>query len=202
MPVNNMHVDIVLNDFGHAEQTRVARCIVTEGELQVHADRDAARWQSVAEDAYARAGGDINSLYLVIHGDYMFATPSSGQASPQLDVYMQARAKFSGMFFPAMGNHECTGYTASNCGSGNTDGVTDNYTQFLTKMLAPIQQTSVYYSIDVNATDASWTSKFVFVAVHAWDAGQASWLQGVMAKKTTYTFVLRHESSSPSGTSS
>ena len=42
-------------------------------------------------------------------------------------------------------------------------------------------------------TDASWTAKFVFIAANAWTAAQGTWLQGVMAKPTTYTFVVRHE---------
>jgi hypothetical protein len=50
----------------------------------------------------------------------------------------------------------------------------------------------------VNASDGSWTAKFVFVAANAWDAAQASWFQGAMAQPTTYTFVVRHE---PAGTS-
>ncbi len=135
-------------------------------------------------------------LFSVSTGDYMFASTSGGQASPQLDLYLQARAKFPGTFFPAMGNHECTGATASNCGSGNQDGITDNYTQFLSKLLGPIQKTAPYYSVDINASDNSWTSKFVFVAANAWDSTQASWLQQTMARQTTYTFVVRHESSS------
>ncbi len=135
-------------------------------------------------------------LFSVSTGDYMFASTGGGQASPQLDLYLAARAKYSGTFFPAMGNHECTGATASNCGSGNQDGLTDNFNQFLGKMLGPIGKTAPYYSVNINASDNSWTSKFVFVAANAWDSTQASWLQTTMAKSTTYTFVLRHESSS------
>jgi hypothetical protein len=137
--------------------------------------------------------------FSVSTGDYMFATPSTGTAAPQLDLYLAARAKFSGTFFPAMGNHECTGATASNCGTGNADGITDNMTQFMNKLLGPIQVTSPYYSVNINATDSSWTSKFVFIAANAWDSGQSGWLSGVMAQPTTYTFVLRHEATGTSG---
>jgi hypothetical protein len=112
---------------------------------------------------------------------------------------MAARAKYSGTFFPAMGNHECTGATASNCGSGNTNGATTNYDNFLSMLLSPIGQTSPYYSVNVNAIDGSWTSKFVFIAANAWNSAQSSWLSGVMAQATTYTFVLRHESTGTSG---
>lgn len=137
-------------------------------------------------------------LFSVSTGDYQYSSRYGGQASAQLDIYLAARAKFSGTFFPAMGNHECTGSTTSNCGAGNTNGETDNYNQFMTKMLGPIHQTKPYYSVDIDATDGSWTSKFVFIAANAWDSGQQTWLQQTMAKPTTYTFVVRHESSSAS----
>jgi hypothetical protein len=65
-------------------------------------------------------------------------------------------------------------------------------------MLGPISKSLPYYSININASDTSWTSKFVFVAANAWDSGQANWLQQTMAQSTTYTFVVRHESSSAS----
>jgi hypothetical protein len=129
-------------------------------------------------------------------GDYMFVTPGSGNAAPQLDLYMGARAGFSNVMFPAMGNHECTGYTASNCGSGNSDGVTENYTAFLGQMLQPIGQTSPYYVININGTGGAWTAKFVFVAANAWTSAQSSWLETTLAVPTTYTFLLRHESAS------
>jgi len=131
-------------------------------------------------------------------GDYMFATPQAGgQAKPQLDLYLQARGAFP--MFPAMGNHECTGATVSNCGPSGTDGITDNYTQFIDGMMQPLGNTVPYYSIEVDAVNGSWTAKFVFVAANAWDAAQASWLQTAMGHKTTYTFVVRHESSETSG---
>jgi len=136
------------------------------------------------------------SQFSIATGDYMFASSwGGGQASPQLDLYVAARQKYSGTFFPAMGNHECTGGTASNCGQGNTDGLTDNYNQFMSKMLGPIGQKKPYYSFNVTANDNSWTAKFVFIAANAWDSGQASWLQSAMSPQTTYTFVIRHESS-------
>jgi hypothetical protein len=137
---------------------------------------------------------------VVSTGDYQFASSysSSTTTSAQFDLYLAARQKYSGIEFPAMGNHECTGATVSNCGQGNTNGITPNYSAFMSKMLGPIQQAKPYYSIRVDATDNSWTSKFVFVAANAWDSGQSSWLSGVMATPTTYTFVVRHESSTAS----
>ena len=132
-------------------------------------------------------------LFVVATGDYMFASPNRTESSPQLDMYLAARARYSGAFFPAMGNHECTGATASNCGPGTANGTTVNYTNYLSRMLAPIQQSNPYYAIDVNAVDGTWTSKFVFIAANAWTAAQSAWLATALAKPTTYTFIVRHE---------
>jgi hypothetical protein len=128
-------------------------------------------------------------LFVVGTGDYMFTTPGKGTAAPQLSLYMGARKQFSGPLYPAMGNHECTGATASNCATS----ATENLNAFLSTMLAPIAQTKPYYSLNVNATDNSWTAKFVFIAANAWDSTQASWLTTTLSTTTTYTFVIRHE---------
>ncbi len=133
-------------------------------------------------------------VFSVSTGDYVFATASGSLAAGQFDLYLAARQKFTGTFFPAMGNHECTGATASNCGAGSTDGITNNYTQFLSKLLGPIGKSAPYYALHINAIDGTWTSKFVFVAANAWSSAQASWLDSTLAQATTYTFVMRHES--------
>jgi hypothetical protein len=136
-------------------------------------------------------------------GDYQFSSTGSGNTSEQqVPLYMQARQTYSGAFFPAMGNHECGvsgGFTTSdnnNCGPNNQGGATGNYNAFINDMLQPIgQTTNPYYSINVSASDSSWTAKFVITAANAWDTGQQSWLQTTLAVPTTYTFVVRHEAS-------
>jgi hypothetical protein len=132
--------------------------------------------------------------FVIGTGDYQYASTTGSDQQPQIDKYMSARAAFSGPLYPAMGNHECTGYTDSNCGSGNTDGVTKNLTVFINTMLSPIGETAPYYSEKVSATDGSWTAKFVFIACNAWTSAQSSWLTTQLADTTTYTFVVRHES--------
>jgi hypothetical protein len=132
-------------------------------------------------------------LFTISTGDFQYSSPHGGQATQQLSLYLAARAKFPGVFFPVMGNHECTGSTDSNCGPGNQSGETDNYTAFMTQLLGPIHKTNPYYSVNINATDGSWTSKFVFIAANAWDSTQQTWLTQTMAQKTTYTFAVRHE---------
>ncbi len=61
--------------------------------------------------------------FVIGTGDYQYASTTGSEQQPQLAKYMTARAAFSGPFYPAMGNHECTGYTDSNCGTGNPDGI-------------------------------------------------------------------------------
>jgi hypothetical protein len=131
--------------------------------------------------------------FVVTTGDYQYANPNGTQSKPQLTLYMNARQQFSNIVFPVMGNHECTGFTASNCGEGNSDGITANYTNFMSMMLGPLGATAPFYSFNVNGTNGAWTAKFVMVACNAWDQTQATWLDGELAKPTTYTFVVRHE---------
>jgi hypothetical protein len=131
--------------------------------------------------------------FAVSTGDYLFSSSNGGQSTPQLQMYAAARAKYSGVLFPAMGNHECTGATNSNCGPGTSTGTTKNFSDFLSVMLGPIQQTTPYYAVHVNGPNNVWTAKFVFVAGNAWTATQASWLDQALAQATTYTFVVRHE---------
>jgi hypothetical protein len=136
--------------------------------------------------------------FAVATGDYQYSNPTGSQAVPQLEAYLGARAAFSGVSFPAMGNHECTGGTTSNCGVGNTDGITANYSAFMSKMLAPLGVSLPYYVANVASTPgaaSTWTAKFVVVAANAWDTAQATWLDATLAKPTTYTFIVRHESS-------
>ena len=132
--------------------------------------------------------------FVVGTGDYQYASTTGSEQQTQIDKYMTARAAFSGALYPAMGNHECTGYTDSNCGSGNSDGVTKNMTAFIDTMLSPIGETLPYYTEHVQAADGSWTAKFVVVACNAWTSAQSTWLSAQLAEQTTYTFVVRHES--------
>ncbi|MDB4959131.1 MAG: hypothetical protein JWO36_6700 [Myxococcales bacterium] len=133
-------------------------------------------------------------------GDYMFANPSAPPATStvnkMLDRYLGARATFTKAVFAAFGNHECTGATASNCGPGSRDGVTQNYTAYLTRMINPLGITLPYFSYAFHASDSSWTAKLVVIAANAWNPTQAAWLDSVLAQPTTYTFVVRHESAS------
>ena len=127
--------------------------------------------------------------FVISTGDYMFANPSGTQGAAQVALYMTARQAYSGVLFAAMGNHECNGYTDSNCAGAPTN----NYNAFAQSLLAPLGQANPYYRFDVNDAAGQWTAKFVVLAMNAWDATQANWLQQQLAQTTTYTFIVRHE---------
>jgi predicted phosphodiesterase len=125
-------------------------------------------------------------------GDYMFASTASA-VSAQVALFQQAAANFTaGPLYLTMGNHECTGYTDSNCPNLNE---TPNVQAFM--KLVPSGVTRPYYRIDVPTPLGK--AKLVFIAANAWDSTQQSWLTAQLADATTYTFVVRHESTTSSG---
>ena len=136
---------------------------------------------------------DPAPAFVVSTGDYLFASERGSSAQDQVALYASARALYPGPLFPAMGNHECTGATASNCGDGNPDGMTDPLRAFEQGLLAPIGQKEPYYEVDVEETGGGWSAKLVVVAANAWSAAQASWFETALSRPTTYTFVVRHE---------
>jgi hypothetical protein len=127
--------------------------------------------------------------FVVATGDYMYANTTTNTAQPQAALYMQARAAYSGALFPAMGNHECNGYTADNCVLGQTQ----NIQAFANTILAPSGQTNPYYSIPIRANNGGWNAKLVVIACNAWSTTQESWLTSTLAQPTTYTILVRHE---------
>jgi hypothetical protein len=163
------------------------------GDTRPPAPDDTAHYPSEVATAIWRgiAAESPPVAFAISTGDYMFATTSRREQAAQLALYGSARAAFGGPLYPAMGNHECTGATASNCGDGNADGATANYTAFVDGMLAPIGEHRPYYARRI--AGAGFTAKLVFVACNAWDDAQARWLDDALAEPTTYTFVVRHE---------
>ncbi|MGC2029848.1 MAG: hypothetical protein WA642_07500 [Steroidobacteraceae bacterium] len=133
--------------------------------------------------------------FAISAGTYAFSSDGAkATESQQLSMYLAARGRFTGQFYPAMGNHECTGQLTSNCGPGNPDGTTSIYTAFMSLMLYPLRITLPYYEINLVAQDGSWTAKIVVMAANAWNSAQATWLDQTLAQPTTYTFVVRTES--------
>jgi hypothetical protein len=124
--------------------------------------------------------------FVIGTGDYMFATEASA-VTAQVSLFKQAEASYSaGPIYLAMGNHECTGYTDSNC---PTLDETPNVQAFM--KLLPSGVTTPYYRVDIDTPMGK--AKFLFVAANAWSSTQDAWLKGQLAESTAYTFVIRHE---------
>jgi hypothetical protein len=123
--------------------------------------------------------------FMVGTGDYMFADVQAA-VDAQLAVFDEAHAGFSGPLYLAMGNHECTGYTDSNCPGG---AESPNVLSFAKRL--PSGVSSLYYRVDFDTP--SGKAKMIFIAANAWSTEQESWLQAQLADPTTYTFVVRHE---------
>jgi hypothetical protein len=140
-----------------------------------------------------------NPDFALTTGDYIFSKPAGTTSGPQFDMYLSARSHFSGTVFFTMGNHECTGSATSLCGPGLIDGETNNFINFKAKLLSTIARTDPYYDVRINAADGTWSAKFVFVAANAWSTAQAAWMTKAMAVPSTYTFVVRHESMTVTG---
>src|SRR5262249_21007608 len=119
------------------------------------------------------------------------SSTSAGSAVPQYNDFMTARAKFGGTLLPTMGNHECNGFTDSNCPVGSFTGMTQDY---VNTILRPTTgQSSPYFSALYLANDGSWSPNSVSAAPTAWTRAQPSGLQATLAVTTTYTFAIRHE---------
>jgi len=61
------------------------------------------------------------------------------------------------------------------------------------RLMKPLGLSDPWFAVRIEATDKSWTAKFVFVAANAWSSAQSTWLSKELAKDTTYTFIMRHE---------
>lgn len=132
----------------------------------------------------------LSVQFVVGTGDYMFASTQS-DVDAQVALFHKAEASFTaGPIYLTMGNHECTGATASNCPNFNE---TPNVQAFMSKLL-PSGGTLPYYRIDKDTPMGK--AKFLFVAANAWSTTQQSWLTQQLADPTTYTFIVRHEPAS------
>ncbi|MGZ3425169.1 MAG: metallophosphoesterase family protein [Polyangia bacterium] len=158
------------------------------GDVRPSQPNDTANYpQAVVTSLFTQIAQQAPS-FVVGTGDYMFASTSNGPAvDAQLSMLLSAEQGFAGPVYHALGNHECTGATASNCPNGNE---TANVRAFMS-LLVPPGTTTPYYRVDFDTGQGS--AKLVVIAANAWSATQAAWLETQLADPTTYTFVARHE---------
>jgi hypothetical protein len=131
--------------------------------------------------------------FVVTTGDYMYANTTANTAQPQMNLYTTAKGAYSGTVFASMGNHECDGFTADNCTSLSQS---QNIQAFMSGLVTPLGKSLPYYTINIDATDGSWTAKLINVACNYWSSTQQTWLQQQLATTTTYTILMRHEPAS------
>jgi hypothetical protein len=190
---------------GHTPNTGADQIAVTEAQLSFAIIGDTR--PAVVNDTAAYPTAIITTIFQDLQatsprpgfavgtGDYQFSSNGSTTTAPQLDLYLQARSSFSNPEYPTMGNHECTGATKSNCGPGTTNGLTSVYNTYVSKVLTPMGIHNPYYSLLVTPPNNAWSAKVVFIAANAWTSAQATWLDTILSQPSTYTFIIRHESS-------
>jgi hypothetical protein len=146
---------------------------------------DTTGYPSAILSSIAQRANATDAEFALTSGDYMFANTASA-VSGQVPLLLAAEQPFTKFIFRAMGNHECTGASASNCPNGTE---TPNVRAYLMD-LVPFTQTP-YYSFRVDTSLGM--AKFVVIAANAWSSTQQSWLDATLSQATTYTFVVRHE---------
>ncbi|MBI3073754.1 MAG: metallophosphoesterase [Deltaproteobacteria bacterium] len=128
-----------------------------------------------------------SAQFVVATGDYIFSN-NAASASAQIASLKAAEANYAGFVGHALGNHECKGWSASNCPNG------DESAQMVEFMRGLVPHTPTPY-FDFTVETNLGPAKFVFVAANAWSEAQREWLTRTIARETTYTFVLRHHPS-------
>ncbi len=153
---------------------------------------DTAGYPSAIISGVFKLAQSKGAQFAVGTGDYMFASTASS-VTAQVALFDQAKADYTaGPVYLAMGNHECTGATDSNCPNLTE---TPNVQAFM--KMVPAGVTKPYYRIDVDTPLGK--AKLIFIAANAWDTTQQQWLAVQLADATTYTFVVRHESTTATG---
>jgi hypothetical protein len=127
----------------------------------------------------------LNVQFAVASGDYMFASTGT-IASTQVQMLLDAERSLGVPIFHALGNHECTGATATNCPNGTETG----NIQVFHSMLAPAYS-GVYYDWYIHTSMGD--AHFIATAPNAWNPTQQSWLTAALAQPAQYIFVIAHE---------
>lgn len=156
------------------------------GDARPPNQNDTTGYPSEIVNAIFASAQSKSAQFMIGTGDYMFATQASA-VDAQIPLLQKAESAFHQPIYLGMGNHECNGYTDSNCPNLNE---TPNVQGFVKKLL-PAGVSLPYYRVDV--TTPLGKAKFLFIAANAWSSAQGSWLKTQLADPTTYTFAIRHE---------
>ena len=114
--------------------------------------------------------------FAVTTGDYMDCTTTGEQVDPQLDLYLDARAAYPGVVYPAMGNHELHG-------SGGLENWWNAFPELRGRRWYSVEFGNAYFiTVDSNldltpgSVQSAWVAKqlenlpkgtqYVFVSLH------------------------------------
>lgn len=129
----------------------------------------------------------LSPQFAVATGDYIFAsTMREDIVNAQYDILLDAESHYHGHIFHALGNHECTGGTLSNCANGSE---TPNVVGFRHRLVG--DQPALYYDFTVHTSQGD--AHFIVTAPNAWTSSQDAWLTRMFAVQARYTFVVTHE---------
>jgi hypothetical protein len=155
------------------------------GDVRPPTENDTGRYPSAIVGEVMAGIESVGAQFAIATGDYMFA--SNGDiAGRQADLLLAAERAFRGHVFHALGNHECTGATASNCPNAQETG---NVRVFRDRLVPA--QAGVYYDWVVHTSMGD--AHFIATAPNAWSSSQDAWLTRVLAQPARYTFVIAHE---------
>lgn len=163
------------------------------GDARPSQPNDTAHYPTAIVSGIFTLAQNKGAQFVVGTGDYMFADTADA-VNAQGGLLLGAEANFQGPVYHTLGNHECTGATASNCPNGNE---TANVQFFMSKLVPP-GTANPWYRVDADTPMGK--AKFLFIAENAWSAAQNTWIQQQLADATTYTFVVRHEPNNGHGT--
>jgi len=155
------------------------------GDVRPHnLDQDSGYPTGIVSQIFSQISSRSPQFVLGV-GDWMFASDYD-HAANQLDQLLASEQAYSHFVFHALGNHECEGWTTSNCPNGHESGQVLAYFE---KLWTFSDKTYVRFDVQTSLGRA----KFVIVAPNAWSDAQETWLTQTLDDPTDYTFVVRHE---------
>jgi hypothetical protein len=155
------------------------------GDVRPPSANDTAHYPAAIVAAVMDGIAASGAQFAVANGDYMFALNAEASAA-QVGMLLAAESRFGGHVFHSLGNHECTGASASNCPLGNE---TAQMRAFRAN-LAPSYPAPYF---DWVVTTALGDAHFIATAPNAWSPTQQAWLDRALARPARYTIVIAHE---------
>src|SRR5262249_30269283 len=142
---------------------------VVWGDARPSQINDDASYPIAIVESIAHRAEATPAEFAMATGDYMFANTATSVQN-QISHLLSAEQGFTKPIYRAMGNHECTGATASNCPNGTE---TPNARAFMMQLVPFTQKPYYSFTVQTSLGDA----KFVVIAANAWDSAEQAWLE-------------------------